>query len=62
MNRINVTGEGAETRCTYIFNVAAPMQVPPFSNVHAAVEWAAEHTRTGLDETLNVEDDDSDDE
>jgi hypothetical protein len=35
INRINMTGEGAETRCTYIFIDAAPMHVPPFSNVHA---------------------------
>jgi hypothetical protein len=32
------------------------------SNVHAAVEWAAGQTRTRLDETLNFEDDDSEDE
>ena len=33
-----------------------------FSNVHAAVVWAAAHARAGIDETLNYEDDDSEDE
>mgnify|MGYP006328702231 FL=1 len=62
MKRINMTGEGAYTRYTEMFNDAAPVPVPTFSNVHAAVEWAAAHARTSLDETLNYEDDDSEEE
>ena len=45
-----------------VFNDAAPVPVPTLSNVHAAVEWAAAHASTGLDETLNYEDDDSEEE
>jgi hypothetical protein len=58
MNRINMTGEGAYTRYTEMFNDAAPVSVATFSNVHAAVEWAAARARTGIDETLNYGDDD----
>jgi hypothetical protein len=50
------------TRCTYISSDAAPAPVPTFSNVYVAVEWAAAHARTGPDETLNYEDDDSEEE
>jgi hypothetical protein len=39
-------------------NDAAPVSVATFSNVHAAVEWAAARARTGIDETLNYGDDD----
>jgi hypothetical protein len=42
MQRINMTGEGAYTRYTEIFNDAAPVSVPNFSNVAAAVKWATE--------------------
>jgi hypothetical protein len=54
MNTIHMIGEGAYTRYTEMFNEAAPapVPVPTFSNVHAAVEWAAAHARTGIDETL----------
>jgi hypothetical protein len=45
-----------------MFDDAAPVPVHMFSNVHAAVEWAAAHGRTGPDETLNYEDDDSEEE
>ena len=54
-----MTGEGAYTSYTEMLNAAAPFPVPTFSNVHAAVEWAAGHARTGIDETLNSEDDGS---
>jgi hypothetical protein len=37
-----------------MFDDAAPAPVPTFSNVHAAVEWAAAHGRTGPDETLTT--------
>ena len=57
-----MTGEGAYTSYAKMFNDAAPFPVPTFSNVHAAVEWAAGHARTGIDETLNNEDDGSEDE
>jgi hypothetical protein len=60
MNRINKTGEGAYVRYTELFNDAAP--VPTFSNDQAAFDWAAAQTRIRLYETLNFEDDDSEDE
>jgi hypothetical protein len=41
MNRINMTGESAYTCYLEVFNDAAPVPLPNFSNVHAAVEWAA---------------------
>ena len=56
-----MTGEGASTSYAKMFNDAAPFPVPTFSNVHAAVEWAAGHARTGIDETLNNKDDGSED-
>ena len=52
-----MTGEGAYTSYTEMLNAAGPFPVPMFSNVHAAVEWVAGHARTGIDETLNSEDD-----
>ena len=57
-----MTGEGASTSYAKMFNDAAPFPVPTFSNVHAAVEWAAGHAHTGIDETLNNKDDGSEDE
>ena len=57
-----MTGEGAYTSYTELFNDAAPFPVPKFSNVNAVVEWAAGHARTGIDETLVNEDDAPEDE
>jgi hypothetical protein len=62
MNRIYMTGEGTYTRYTEMFNDATQVYEPTFSNVHAAVEWAAARARTGIDKTLNYGDDDSEDE
>jgi hypothetical protein len=57
MQRINMIGEGAYTRYTEMFNDAAPISVSKFSNVAAAVKWAAD-TRKGLGEILDEEEDD----
>jgi hypothetical protein len=62
MNTIHMIGEGAYTRYTEMFNESAPVPVPTFANVNVAVEWAAAHARTGIDETLNGEDYDAEDE
>jgi hypothetical protein len=62
INRINMTAEGAHARYTEMLNDAAPEPTTKFLDVHAAVEWAAVHARSGLDETLNYERDDSEDE
>jgi hypothetical protein len=50
-------GEGAYTRYTEMFNDAAPISVPNFSNVAAAVKWTTD-TRKGLGEILDEEEDD----
>jgi hypothetical protein len=57
MQRINMIGEGAYTRYTEMFNDAAPVSVPNFSNVAAAVKWATD-ARKGLGEILDDEEDD----
>jgi hypothetical protein len=61
MNRINMTGEGAYTRYTEMFNDAAPLPVPNFSNVHAAVEWAAAHAHSDIGEMIDHEEEESQD-
>jgi hypothetical protein len=42
MQRINMIGEGAYTRYIEMFNDAAPISVPNFSNVAVAVKWGTD--------------------
>jgi hypothetical protein len=59
MNRINMTGEGAYTRYTEMFNDAAPVHVPNFSNVQAAVEWKVAHAHSDFGEMIDHGEEDS---
>jgi hypothetical protein len=57
MQRINMVGEGAYTRYTEMYNDAAPIPVPTFSNVASAVKWAS-GVKNALGEMLDDEEDD----
>jgi hypothetical protein len=58
MRRINMTGEYAYLRYTEAFNDAAPTPIPEFSNLDAAIAWAA-NTRHSISDTLQVDEDEA---
>jgi hypothetical protein len=54
MNRINVMGEGAYTRHTELFlTMQCQCLFTNFSNVHAALEWAAAHALSDFGEMVD---------
>jgi hypothetical protein len=60
MRRINMTGEYAYLRYTEAFNDAALTPIPEFSNLDAAIAWAA-YTRHSISDTLQVDENEVED-